>query len=1006
MTGSRREPTKSEALGLNVFRTDDLNRRPFWLPTSGTHAAAWLHHPAGGQGRLNGVVVCPPMGYEYAHSHRSLLQLADQLATRGFVVVRLDYPGTGNSPGDATTANLPDLWLQAIADALDLVHELTGGSPMLVGVRLGALLAGLAASRRDVRGLVCWAPVVNGRRVVREIKALQSVGADSETVEGFLEGAGFRLSSESADALAGFDLLASKPRVDGGILIVDRDDQRTPPSLVKHLMAERFDVSVVTQVDFPEMVAEPQYSVVPSQTLDAISGWLTDLAASGLAPLSGPGWSKVRTWPAGVVTPLPPPSSTEVEEVLLQLPRPDGGTLFGVLCRPSRIEEGPLVVLPNSGSVHQVGPHRLYVELARSLAEAGLLSFRFDLRNLGDSGFAGCDEENHPYPSTATRDVAAIVGALWARLGTDRFAICGLCSGAHTAFHVGHEVLDDRIESVVCINPLTFRFKDGMSLDTPESAQSAVDAKYYGQAMFDPSRWLRLLKGESDLPYIGRFLLKRLAERLKHTTYAVLRTVGLRSASQLENHLTATSRLGRSVSFVFSDTDPGLETLTREAGAALRRLRGRGQLTTSVVPGADHTFSRSKARRIAISNVVGALTSNRHRVRDDKMRASVRRIDVPVGQAIWPAVRSAWRQLLAQTNETSAFLSETWVRLWLERFGPTGKASAVIWTEPSGQPIGCAILSSQQGRIGPAKVSRSFLNASGVEGVGCEHNDFLALPSHRPQLIVDLCEMLRARNDDEIALEGVRSDLFDELRETWWTRSWEGYRSEAPFVALGKIREAGATYLSTLSSNTRSQIRRSKRLYESKYGPLHFGLAESADEATDWFSELLRLHDARWRFDTGESGFTQEARGFHQELIARATRPETDLDIDMVRLRFGTETIAILYHIVWRGHVCFFQSGISYDDDRRLKPGLLAHALSIQHSLDRGDHTYDFLGGEPEPVQYKRSLATDLRHLYWAQLPANKPRLSALRQLRILRRRLRGWGPRASRGGPEPNEPR
>ena len=47
-----------------------------------------------------GVVIVPPVGYEYWSSHRTLRTLAERLAGQGCCALRFDFDGTGDSAGD------------------------------------------------------------------------------------------------------------------------------------------------------------------------------------------------------------------------------------------------------------------------------------------------------------------------------------------------------------------------------------------------------------------------------------------------------------------------------------------------------------------------------------------------------------------------------------------------------------------------------------------------------------------------------------------------------------------------------------------------------------------------------------------------------------------------------------------------------------------------------------------------------------------------------------------
>src|SRR4029078_13159291 len=95
----------------------------------------------------------------------------------------------------------------------------------------------------------------------------------------------------------------------------------------------------------------------------------------------------------------------------------------------------PVIVVSNAGATHHVGPGRLYVKLARTLSRAGFRCFRLDQPGLGDSILPDTAAENDSYPTCSTDVIALAIDALTRLRSATAFAVMGLCSGAHTAFH-------------------------------------------------------------------------------------------------------------------------------------------------------------------------------------------------------------------------------------------------------------------------------------------------------------------------------------------------------------------------------------------------------------------------------------------------------------------------------------------------------------------------------------------------------------------------------------------
>jgi alpha/beta superfamily hydrolase len=133
---------------------------------------------------------------------------------------------------------------------------------------------------------------------------------------------------------------------------------------------------------------------------------------------------------------------------------PDNG-LAGILTTHRNTVDGlPCVVLVNAGIVHRVGPDRLYVDLARSLAIQGYKVLRFDLAGLGDSeAMTG----THSLEESAVQDILSAVNFLASTRGVTRFVLAGLCSGANYSLLASFR--EPRVVGALLIDPTVERTK-------------------------------------------------------------------------------------------------------------------------------------------------------------------------------------------------------------------------------------------------------------------------------------------------------------------------------------------------------------------------------------------------------------------------------------------------------------------------------------------------------------------------------------------------------------------
>jgi dienelactone hydrolase len=137
------------------------------------------------------------------------------------------------------------------------------------------------------------------------------------------------------------------------------------------------------------------------------------------------------------------------------------GMLRGLLHRPAADDHAPAVVLLHGFTGHHVEDHRLFVQMARRLAEAGFAVLRFDFYGSGDSD--GDFEEFTVHTELA--DAVAALDWLAQQPGTDpdRIAILGLSLGGCVAALLAGK--DPRVKAAVFWNAVALpdlHFDDGV----------------------------------------------------------------------------------------------------------------------------------------------------------------------------------------------------------------------------------------------------------------------------------------------------------------------------------------------------------------------------------------------------------------------------------------------------------------------------------------------------------------------------------------------------------------
>lgn len=155
------------------------------------------------------------------------------------------------------------------------------------------------------------------------------------------------------------------------------------------------------------------------------------------------------------------------------------GGLVGVLTEPAAnkaIANAPTVLVSNIGLNNHVGPYRLWVDLARALADNGFTTLRFDSAGLGDS------EPRRETVSDIERAVLDFGDAMkltGERLGSQRFVPMGLCSGVDSVHLTA--VRDPRVVGAA--------FLDGYAYRT-----SGYMRRHHVGRWFQWARWRRFVR--------------------------------------------------------------------------------------------------------------------------------------------------------------------------------------------------------------------------------------------------------------------------------------------------------------------------------------------------------------------------------------------------------------------------------------------------------------------------------------------------------------------------------
>jgi alpha-beta hydrolase superfamily lysophospholipase len=597
--------------------------RAFYFGTPGLQAFGFFH-PAECSPTGHALLICPSFGTEDVNAHASLRRLAEAAADCGIPALRLTYPGCGDAEGDADTPDLFQAWQHSIVEAVASLRSLSGATHIsLLGLRLGALLAALAAPRCGaLHDFIAVAPVVSGRAYVREMKALHMAGFGAQQTAAphdgppVFESGGFVMAEATHQALSSVDLLKLDGLPAARLLLIERDDLPGPAAKWAARLAER-GASVEQQMlsGYAAMMADPHWSATPATLAPMVLARLLGEKPYGAASSrpdqrsadatnQAPSRARLDASPA-----LPPHSAvmqarSQAEYAVREQPVLIGTdpSLFGILSRRDAAgADFPAsdlgVLMLNAGATRHIGPNRLYVPLARHWAEQGHATLRIDIGGLGESPAPSGKPDNIVYSATAMGDVARALAWLHTQPGVTRVVLLGLCSGAYHALKAVVQELP--VDAAIMINPLTFFWHEGMSLDPDAVTDARVmeDMMRHRQSIWQLGIWAKLLRGGVPMRRFIQIARQTVAWRCDNLYRRLARPLGLPLKDDLHGELTRIGQREVPLRFIFSDTDPGLPMLRAQGGGAVGKLQSRGLLHIRTIAHADHTFTLAASRR-------------------------------------------------------------------------------------------------------------------------------------------------------------------------------------------------------------------------------------------------------------------------------------------------------------------------------------------------------------------------------------------------------------------------
>jgi len=537
------------------------------------------HHRTDDTRRASGTFIfCGPFAEEKNKSQRLLVDTARAFSATGFNVLRLDYAGTGDSPGDFVDATM-ETRLQDVLDAIVYCRNVLGESNVgLLGLRLGGALAALAAEKADVRWLVLLSPVADvrkhfslalrGKRIKEMLTAgtgAAALGKESCRAEpGIFDLDGFPITPHLHAEMQRFDVIGRILHYRGPLAVIHAS---LNPRVPKDVQALRDRYSAIgASVSFATVYAEPfwnMHSVPPfERIIDTVTAWLRANSRAGVGAREER--AKAASEPSiGEAFRVETPRGYEEAGYI---PVPDGflSCIWHIpLHWKERADTAVLLVHGRAGC--RIGPHRMLVTAARKLCGEGYLCLRVDVRGRG----ASSGPSHMTDLETILADAECAASELRQRFQPGRLVVLGQCWGGSATFPM------PEADGTVMWSAPPIDVTTGAKL-----RKSLSVLRQYSEKLMQRSSWHKLFTGRLNRRLIvdalcGHFRGGSPADGSSTDIAAFVRRRSLHAP-------------GRPCLFIYGDKDPDTQS-ARHKYALL--CRDAGMIPDfHIVSGANHAF--------------------------------------------------------------------------------------------------------------------------------------------------------------------------------------------------------------------------------------------------------------------------------------------------------------------------------------------------------------------------------------------------------------------------------
>lgn len=304
---------------------------------------------------------------------------------------------------------------------------------------------------------------------------------------------------------------------------------------------------------------------------------------------------------------------------------------------------------------------------------------------------------------------------------------------------------------------------------------------------------------------------------------------------------------------------------------------------------------------------------------------------------VFDELKSEWNDLLERAPIKNIFYTWEWHSTWWDAYHPGELLVLVCRNE--GQLVGIAPLFITDGDAGKmvhiigcidvTDYLDFIVDKDQVNAVFTEFVQYFA--NHRDQFdVLDFCN---------IPKESVTYDILPRLLTEHGFDSETSQQEVCPVIELP---DDWGGYLSQLDKKQRHEVRRKLRRIHGATGEVDWYIVNGQHNLESEIACFMQLMAAS---DPEKEEFLQDEQNvkFFKNIVPLMHKngwlQMTFLTVDKVR-------VAAYINFIYDNRVLVYNSGLNHQDYGQLSPGIVLLAYNIQHAIEQGYDTYDFLRGD------------------------------------------------------------